>query len=177
MVDFSPSLLPRSDAMRVISTGCSWPGAPTRIWIFSLELMVPLRCAYRSFTVYTVGVLCAVSMSWYRYVLACEAVISAYMLSFARLRWISTMPPRPSTLVSVWLDFQPNLAASNPLRWTQCLDASPLPLRPPLISTSPCAGSTLAKLYFSLILDWLTMFRQSWSKSPFMICFGRLDAA
>ena len=32
---------------------------------------------------YTVGVLCAVSMSWYRYVLACDAVISAYMLSFA----------------------------------------------------------------------------------------------
>ena len=116
-------------------------------------------------------------MSWYRYVSACEAVISAYMLSFARLRWISTMPPRPSTLVSVWLDFQPNWDASNPFKCTHCLDASPLPLRAPLISTSPCAGSMLAKLYFSLILDWPTMFRQSWSKSPFMICFGKPLAA
>ena len=116
-------------------------------------------------------------MSWYRYVLACDAVISAYMLSFALERWISTMPPRPSTLVSVWLDFQPNLAASNPLRWTQCLDASPLLFSAPLISTSPCAGSMLAKLYFALILDWLTIFRQSWSKSLLTSCFGRLDAA
>ena len=116
-------------------------------------------------------------MSWYRYVLACEAVISAYMLSFARLRWISTMPPRPSTLVSVWLDFQPNLFASNPLRWTQCLDASPLLFSAPLISTSPCAGSMLAKLYFALILDWLTIFRQSWSKSLLTSCFGRPLAA
>ena len=87
------------------------------------------------------------------------------------------MPPRPSTLVSVWLDFQPNLLASNPLRCTHCLDASPLPFSAPLISTSPCAGSMLAKLYFALILDWPTMFRQSWSKSPFMICFGRPLAA
>ena len=87
------------------------------------------------------------------------------------------MPPRPSTLVSVWLDFQPNLAASNPLRWTQCLDASPLLFSAPLISTSPCAGSMLAKLYFALILDWLTIFRQSWSKSLLTSCFGRLDAA
>ena len=126
---------------------------------------------------YTVGESCAVSMSWYRYVLACDAVISAYMLSFALERWISTMPPRPSTLVSVWLDFQPNLAASNPLRWTHCLDASPLPLRAPLISTSPCAGSTLAKLYLPVILDWLTMFCQSWSKSLLTICFGRPLAA
>ena len=99
------------------------------------------------------------------------------MLSFARLRWISTMPPLPSTLVSVWLDFQPNLFASNPLRWTQCLDASPLPFNGPLISTSPCAGSMLAKLYFALILDWLTIFRQSWSKSLLTSCFGKPLAA
>ena len=35
----------------------------------------------------------------------------------------------------------------------------------------------LAKLYFALILDWLTMFRQSWSKSLLTICFGKPLAA
>ena len=87
------------------------------------------------------------------------------------------MPPRPSTLVSVWLDFQPNLLASNPLRCTHCLDASPLPFNGPLTSTSPWAGSMFAKLYFALILDWPTMFRQSWSKSLLTSCFGRPLAA
>ena len=45
VVDFSPIRLLFRLAILVMVTGCSWPGTPTRIWIFSLELMLPLRCA------------------------------------------------------------------------------------------------------------------------------------
>ena len=45
VVDFSPIRLLFRLAILVMVTGCSWPGAPTRTWIFSLEPMLPLRCA------------------------------------------------------------------------------------------------------------------------------------